>query len=415
MNRKVFPIQTDTACQMKWNWSTLYLNTGLTRSCHRTAESELTPENFNNFHNTPIKLADRARMLQGLWPETSCTYCQEIERAGGTSDRLRLLTIPDLAPIELDTDPTATCVSPTIVEVFFNNACNLGCLYCSPELSSVIDAENVKYGTFDHQGVVLAPSKNRYKEMAPYFWNWFPEGFTKIKRFHVLGGEPFFQKEFDKLLEMIKQYPNPNCELNIITNLMVPKARIEFYINQFKELLLKKHIKRIDITCSIDCWGPQQEYVRWGLNLAHWEDNFQLLLDNRWIYLNINQTISPLTIKTMPELLKKLQQWRKVRKVNHWFGCVTPGEPSYLKTDIFGNREFANDRDAILNLMPVDTDEDVAAYNYMSGIFSQMLNSLPDYDEIKKLIIFLNEKDRRRNTDWEVLFPWLTEYKKYVV
>ena len=51
----------------------------------------------------------------------------------------------------------------------------------------------------------------------------------------------------------------------------------------------------------------------------------------------------------------------------------------------------------------------------MSGIFSQMLNSLPDYDEIKKLIIFLNEKDRRRNTDWEVLFPWLTEYKKYVV
>ena len=52
MSGKYFPIKTKTACQLKWAWSTLYLNNGETKSCHRTGQSELTPENFLNFHNT---------------------------------------------------------------------------------------------------------------------------------------------------------------------------------------------------------------------------------------------------------------------------------------------------------------------------------------------------------------------------
>ena len=32
--------------------------------------------------------------------------------------------------------------------------------------------------------------------------------------------------------------------------------------------------------------------------------------------------------------------------------------------------------------------------------------------EIKKLIFFLDEKDRRRNTNWENLFPWLIKYRE---
>ena len=30
-----FPIKTKTACQSKWTWSTIYLNTLSTASCHR--------------------------------------------------------------------------------------------------------------------------------------------------------------------------------------------------------------------------------------------------------------------------------------------------------------------------------------------------------------------------------------------
>lgn len=411
MSNKYFPINTATACQLKWAWSTLYLNTGTTASCHRTAFSVINEENFLDFHNTSLKLDDRNRMLQGQWPETSCKYCKDIEEENGISDRQRHLTIPNLVPPELEQDNTAIKISPTIVEVFFNNTCNLGCLYCNSGLSSSIETENKKFGDFKYNSVELINTQNYFKDLSPYFWNWFPEGFPKLKRFHFLGGEPFYQKEFDKLLDMIEQYPNPDCEINIVTNLMVPKKRVEVFLDKFKQLLIGRKIKRLDITCSIDCWGPQQEYVRWGISLKQWEENFNLLLQNKWIYLNINQTISALTIKTMPDLLSKLQGWRKDRKVGHWFSGVTPG-PIYLKGEIFGNTEFRSDSTQILNLMANSTDEDKNAYEYMKGIFEQMLSAEQNNSEIKNLIIFLNEKDRRRNTNWRELFPWLIKYEE---
>lgn len=414
MSKTYFPIRTTTSCQLKWNWTALYLNGGFSRTCHRTAETPLTPENFNNFHNTDIVLDDRRRMLQGLWPETSCSYCRNIEESGGVSDRLRQIDAPDLSPPELIDNATAIQVSPTVLEVFFNNTCNLGCLYCTPVLSSVINAENQKFGSFEKNDVSLTAIDTRYKDLSPHFWSWFPTGFVKLKRFGVLGGEPFYQKEFEKLLDMIEQYPNPDCELNIISNLMVTADRLTMFVDRLKQLLLTKKIKRVDITCSIDCWGPQQEYVRWGLDLDQWQKNFELLIMNKWLYISVNQTITALTIKTMPELLIKLKEWNAVRPVHHHFSGPTPG-PSYFDAGILGGDQFKHDFDQILALMPQSTDEDKITYEYMLGIANRIISSDVDEYEVSKLLTYLDEKDRRRNTNWEALFPWLTEYKKYVV
>jgi len=414
MSLTYFPIRTATSCQLKWNWTALYLNGGFSRTCHRTAETQLTPENFDNFHNTEVVLSDRTRMLQGLWPEKSCSYCKNIEEAGGTSDRLRQIDNPNLSPPELVDDPSAIVVSPTVLEVFFNNTCNLGCLYCTPSLSSVINTENQKFGNFDQNGVSLTPVDIHYKDLSPHFWDWFPEGFPKLKRFGVLGGEPFYQKEFEKLLDMIEQHPNPNCELNIITNLMVSQDRLSMFVERFKKLLLTKKIKRVDITCSIDCWGPQQEYVRWGINIEQWQQNFESLIKHKCLYISINQTITVLTIKTMPELLAKLKEWNALRPVHHHFSGPAP-TPSYFDAGILGGSEFKCDFDQILSLMPQSTDEDKITYNYMLGIANGITQSQVDSSEITKLLTYLDEKDRRRGTDWKTLFPWLVEYKKYVV
>lgn len=402
-----FPIKTKTACQLKWAWSTLYLNTGVTRSCHRTGESTLTTDNFLDFHNTTLKLEDRASMLEGKWPENSCSYCKDIETAGGTSDRMRMMTIPNLSPWQLSSDPTLTRVDPTIVEVYFNNTCNLGCLYCGEHLSSTIEAENRKWGHFNQDGINLRSNIKQFKSLVPMFWKWFEDGFSKIKRLHVLGGEPFYQTEFDKLLDMIELYPNPECELNIVTNLMISKDRLEKYVGRFRDILRKRLLKRIDITCSIDCWGEEQEYVRYGIKLDRWEDNFQYLLGQKWLTLNINQTISCLTIKTMPDLLIKLTGWRQQHPIGHYFSEVFPN-PSYLKPDIFGGVFFIEDFQKILSLMPDESEQDRITLDYMKGIFTRIEKSDPNPTEIAKLKIFLQEKDRRRNTDHKRVFSWLT-------
>jgi organic radical activating enzyme len=415
MPNKYFPIQTQTACQLKWAWSTLYLNGGSTASCHRTGISELTGENFHDFHNTPLKQQERAKMLKGEWPENSCSYCKNIEESGGISDRVRMTAIPGLSPPELDVDPTALVVDPTLVEVYFNNTCNLGCLYCNDRLSSVIEQENLRHGPFVKSGVTLATEFTRhYKNLVPHFWQWFEKNFHKIKRMHVLGGEPFYQQEFKKLLDMIEQYPNADCELNIVTNLMVDQSKLEQFVEKFQKLLVTRKLKRIDITCSIDCWGKEQEYIRWGLNLQRWEDNFNFLLKKKWLTININQTIMCLTIKTMPELLERLAVWRKQRNVGHFFSAAEPA-PNYFKTNVLDGDIFAKDIERIMSLMPVATEQDCQAREYMQGILTPIRNSKLNQEEMHNLKIFLDEKDRRRNTNWMETFPWLVKELEHVV
>lgn len=413
MNKKYFPIRTQTSCQLKWNWSTLFLNTGVTKSCHRTSESTVTSENFSNFHNTDVKILDRQRMLQGKWPESNCGYCRKIEEAGGFSDRMLHLNIPDKSPPELELDPTSVNISPTILEVYFDNTCNLGCLYCTPHLSSKIADENRKFGplTYNSKQLISAVPTKNFKSLVPHFWKWFDTNFHTLKRLHILGGEPFYQQELDKLLESINQTPNPHCELNIVTNLSYPQQRLVKYIDQIKELVSARKLKRFDLTASIDCWGDPQEYVRYGINLEQWQQNFEYLVSKRWITLNINQTISPLTIKTIPELLERLVIWRQNRKIGHYFSGVTP-DPSFLKPEIFGPGEFAEDFKKILAVMPDVTDQDRDAIKYMRGIGESIESADIDVQEIQNMLIYLNEKDRRRNTNWRQVFPWLIEYEE---
>lgn len=420
--KKFFPIKTETACQLKWSWSTVFLNRGITRSCYRSSESKLTSENFLNFHNTPEKIAARQLMLDGKWPGgktgATCHYCKEIEEADGVSDRLWHLSIPNMYPLELDTDPTAVEIKPVIVEIFLNNTCQLGCLYCSPDLSSTINNENLQFKQSNIQGIEFKSleylESTRYVDLLPAFRQWFETEFKYLRRLNILGGEPFLQKEFDKILDYIDQYPNPHCELNIVSNLMMPAKLLEKYIVKIRKLLVEKKLKSLQILASLDCWGPQEEYVRTGLELVHWEKNFRYLLDQKWIILAINQVFSPLTIKTVPELMDKLKEWRKTRYVGIYSGTISPG-PSYFFPKYFGAGVFEEDFKKIISSMPIDSDEDRVICDYIEGIGKSISNHTRDWGEIKQMFVYLNEKDRRRNTNWRELFPWLIEFEKQCV
>lgn len=402
MADRFFPIKTQTACPLKWSWSTLYFYSGETASCHRTGWDSLTVENFNQFHNTEKKLTERSAMLNGQWPKDSCSYCRKIEDQGGFSDRLLHSTIPNQYPAELDADNTQINVTPTILEVYFNNTCNLSCLYCQPSLSSKLNHENKVFGPFDKNGVTL--NEITLVDVAPIvekFWSWMNNNSLTLKRFNVLGGEPFYQSEFYQLLDYFEQTAHPDLELGIVTNLAINTAKLEDICQRLRQLLAQKKLKRVDISCSIDCWGAEQEYVRYGLDLELWNKNFELLMSKKWLTLNINQTISVLTIKTMPDLLERLSVWRQQRPVGHFFSEVAPS-PTYLMPHIFGNNVFDKDFEKILELIPEST-----AHQYMSGIANRINQTARDVNEIKKLHTFLTEKDRRRKTNWKQVFPWL--------
>ena len=404
---KVFPIKTKTACTLKWNWSTIYLTTDYTASCHRTNHHKFD-DNFD-FHNTPEKIDDRRRMLDGQWPKKGCDYCKVIEQAGGQSDRITNLDYPGIyAPVELDTDVNAVVVTPRILEVYFDNTCNLKCLYCGSHFSSLWAAEDNQFGAYNKQNFIKSSNLEINKQKM---FEWLKNNRQHLTHFNVLGGEPLYQPELDQVLDLFANYPAPNLKLQMFSNLNCKKHRLETVIQKARDLIDKNCIREFEVTASLDCWGVQQEYVRFPLNLSIWKENFELLLKHEWINLIISSTITPLTIKTLPTLLEHISQWSRVRKVYHYQNSVNG--PDFLCIDIFGDI-FKDDFDKALSLKPSATAEDLASKLYLEGIAKQSASNPPNVDKIKELFDFLNEMDRRRKTSWPTVFPWLVrEFEKY--
>lgn len=407
-----FPIQTATACQSKWTWSTLWLNQLATSSCHRVQQVPVDLNNFDNFHNVPKKLEDRRLMLEGKWPQGGCETCRYVEEAGGFSDRHHNLGIRGLTPPELETDPLAIHVSPRIVEIFAHNTCNLSCLYCNGSLSSRIENENKKFGAFKQNGVsipVITKPTSATIEYFEKFKNWLTNNINGLVRLHLLGGETFIQHDLlNSVLDIIERHPNPKLELCIFSNLNVPEKYWNLYINRIKDLQAAGNIRVFDLTCSIDCWGPEQELVRWGLDLEKFEEKFAWASEQNesWLRVNVNQTITNMTVKTMPELIDKISHYSRHRHIGHYFQFIT--EQHYLHPEIFSYEFWAKDFDRIFAAMPQRTVDQQEAIPRMQGMQKQLQQANQNnYKEIGQLCTYLDELDRRRNTDWRNLFSYL--------
>lgn len=407
LSQRVFPIHTATACQLKWNWSTLYLTTEKTASCHRTNHHLFDVDKFD-FHNTPSKLADRSRMLEGQWPDSGCEYCRNIETAGGQSDRQTNLDFPGIhAPHELDGNPHAIRVTPRILEVYFDNTCNLKCLYCGPYFSSLWDAENKKHGTFRKEGLTISAEfvkSANIEDNKQKLFEWLKKNSQHLTVFNILGGEPLYQDELDQCLDLFDKHPAPELKLQIFTNLNAKLSRVQHLVERVRRLIDADKLREFEITASLDCWGAPQEYVRYPLDLQVWQKNFEYLLEQDFINLIISSTVTPLTIKTLPDLLGRIQTWGQRRKIYHYQNSVN--SPSYLEIDVFGDI-FRNDFQQALELKPTVTPEEISSRDYLLGIAKQSASGAPRIAEIQKLYDFLTEIDRRRNTNWVDVFPWL--------
>ena len=419
MTDRVFPIKSDTACLLKWAWSTVYLGQGTTSSCHRTDQAPIPVDNFASFHNLPNKTRAREMMRRGEWPQEGCQYCEKIEAAGGLSDRQYQLKAgheKDRTPEELIIDPETNEVVPTILEVYFSNVCNMACLYCGSHFSTKWEEENKRFGTFKQGRVEFGfnqPSNPNYEKQLADFWQYLKDKdrYRHIRYYQILGGEPFFQKEFDTSLDFWEAHPNPELTFNIITNLKVPTKKFRAYIDRFGAMVESGAMKRLQITGSLDAWGPQEEYVRWGLDLAEWQENWEYLLDKDWVVMCMNTAISALTIKTLPDLVERINGWNARR--NPWnpisFSFMSVMTPPEMVPDIFGAGVFDQDFERVLAAMPTDKPGSLDAHEHMAGIMRQIQAGPRDPDRIEDLKVYLTEIDRRRGTRWQELFPWLDQ------
>ena len=234
-------------CMAKWLQVSLHLPQGRTHSCyhpptHAIPLDELK-KNPNALHNTQFKLEERKQMKLGKRPE-GCQYCWNVEDAkdapkeGALSDRHYRSSewwVKD-AWDEVADNAWDHDIKPRYVEVNFNQACNLKCSYCSPHLSTAWEDDIKKNGAFRFsdggghnnltslKNVGLMPLEVARKD-NPYidaFWKWFPEIYSNLKIFRMTGGEPLMDKNTFKVLDYIRDNPNPDLEISLTSNMCPP-------------------------------------------------------------------------------------------------------------------------------------------------------------------------------------------------
>lgn len=207
--------------------------------------------NLNDHGITEILFGERMKEIrrtikQGMLHPEYCYNCIQSERYG-VSERDWHNSVND------DFDCTAALDDdhvPVIVDVRWNNTCNLSCNYCGDSCSSrwaSLKQRPFKSGTRPY-----------YKSVCEYL----QQHTNSIKEVALVGGEPLLLPENEQLLEVIPQ----DCIVTLITN-----ASVDLKNNKIFKALSQR--SRVGWSLSFDNIEQQFEYVRHG---AKW----QLLLEN---------------------------------------------------------------------------------------------------------------------------------------
>jgi hypothetical protein len=305
----------------------------------------------------------------------------------------------------------------------------MSCLYCGSHFSSKWEEENKRFGQYQNPEKTVEFGRDSkqsdldYEKMLSDFWQYLHEKdrYKHIRQYQIAGGEPFHQVELQASIDFWDAHPNPDLTFNFITNLKVAPKKFRETIDRLERMIDENKLRRVQISASLDGWGPQQEYVRWGLDLNEWQENFEYCLTKPFIQLCINAAINPLTIKTMPELVRRMKNWQESipgKWNEHYktyerkqiaYSFMTVMAPNWMDPAIFGAGVFDSDFDAILAEMPENTQMEKAAKHHMQGIAKQVAAAPRNVALINGLKDYLVEIDRRRGTHWPTLFPWLDQ------
>ena len=429
-------------CLAKWLQVTLHLQNGHTHSCHHPNTHKIPLEEIavdpGALHNTKFKKEQRKLMMTGSRP-VECHYCWNVEDnvpAGVNdvfSDRIHKST-DDWAGLAhaqsvLDAGFTNN-VNPTYLEVSFSHACNFKCAYCSPHISSkwmeeverfggyptTLGYNNLDHLRYENKMPIPVKEENLYVEA---FWKWWPDIYPTLHTFRITGGEPLMSKDTFKVLDYIIANPNPKMELAINSNCVLPDKLFDKFIEKIKIIQDNKLVKKFTLFTSAEAYGKKAEYIRNGMDYEVWIDNCSKFLEEvPTAHFSIMSTYNALSITSYTEFLKdvlllKLKCHNELRSI----GIDIP----YLD-----NPKWMSVRILPITYIPMlQAQVEFMRKNHCAGKGFQnheidkleriqyLIKEDPEQVWLKDFVLFFDEHDQRRGTNFLETFPELADLYNY--
>jgi organic radical activating enzyme len=427
-----------TMCLAKWNQVSLHLPTGLTNSCYHPPLHEIDAEKLKDnpasLHNTVEKLNQRQQMLKGERPE-GCSYCWKMEDTGQMSDRHYRSGEPwamqDFEAIKQN--PIDERWTPRYVEVNFNNACNLKCSYCSPQFSTTWGKETAVYGQYPTSPPHNAPEHFQgrkrpipHREDNPYvtaFWKWWPTLYKNLKHFRMTGGEPMMDNNTYKVFQYVIDNPKQDLHLNVTSNMCPPNNKLKNkYFDMVKKICIEEKVEHFMQFVSVDAWGKKAEYIRNGLNFNYMMDNVDEFLDRIPVRNSVTFiiTYNNLSVTSLDKLLEGILALRKRHSKTYqrvWFDIPLLRQPAWQQITLLPE-SYQAIHEANIEYMRKNSGEEKGLHIFKDFEIQKMLRNLAYWrknadastQNKKNFYAFFNEHDRRRRTNFETVFPEMSEF-----
>lgn len=433
-------------CLAKWLQVTVHLQNGQTHSCHHPNTHKIPVDelagNPTALHNTNFKKLQRKAMLEGSRPP-ECRYCWNIEDTPGnhvsdrhfkSHDSWAMPHFDKVKNLKWDQD-----INPTYMEVSFSNICNFKCAYCAPHISSKWMEEIREYGPYptSHSFNNLEWIKKEGKlpilesEYNPYveaFWKWWPELYKNLEVFRITGGEPLMTRNTFRVLEHVRDNPNPDLSLAINSNLGVPRQLIEKFADLVEDITENNKVKNFDLFTSLDTWGPQAEYIRYGLKFDYFWENLRYLLGRLGkIKITFMCTFNALSVSRFKEFAEGVIQLKREFISDRRYS-PTPvlldtsylRHPDHLSVKIL-TPDFSEKMADVVRYMEQRSDHNlgpnVGFYDFelekMRRLHAWMKSPEvePKLSRLRKdFYLYVQEYDRRRGTDFLKTFPEMAEF-----
>lgn len=439
-------------CLAKWKQVTLHLHNGHNHSCHhpKTHKSSLEEIAIDTsaLHNTKFKKQQRELMMKGERP-AECDYCWRVEDSTQGvdvySDRITKTSAAWAKDFrnEVLADPLGN-INPSHLEISFSNTCNFKCSYCSPEISSKWMEEIRQHGgyptstNFNNLQNIVNQNKMPIleKEFNPYveaFWKWWPDLYNDLRVVRVTGGEPLLTKNTFKVLDYIIENPKADLELNINSNLCVPDDLIDKFIEKLKRIQGEGMVKEFVLYTSAEAHGKRAEYIRHGLDYNKWYDNCNRILseipNSR---LSLMSTYNALSVTSFIPFLNDILKLRSTYNTGASRQNPVSIDVPYLRWPPHQSI-FILTPDYLKHL------EDQVTHMYLNkeqaywpplcghGFYENEINKMErlyyvakddprNMEEInqnrKDFVLFVDEHDRRRGTNFLATFPEMEEFYK---
>jgi len=181
------------------------------------------------------------------------------------------------------------------VQLIFDNTCNLKCRSCNANYSSKWREEAVDRNIPFWETTAKIDMNDMERSS---FWKTMDEWTHDVMRLEIMGGEPFYMKEFKKFVDyLIDTGRSKKIALTLSTNGTIAD----------KEFLDKmaKNFKDIAFSVSIDGIGDQFTYLRhpgnWDTVKENLDYYYELHNSEFPVFVQITHTVSAINIFYLPE------------------------------------------------------------------------------------------------------------------